>query len=156
MGYSLAGDDSVLRCRSDVCVAFLQIYLYDHPAGDKEVGGGGKRPEEGSHHEEKNIEKTPRQIVLKSNRALSLAGDASSVAPFVKRCRLQFHIRRRCIFYLPVSPPETYAHVHYDGRLPIVIFGTAICPNASMCHRCSVVTPPHRILQDASPIQLYT
>ena len=29
-------------------------YLYDHLAGDKEVGGGGKRPEEGSHHEEKN------------------------------------------------------------------------------------------------------
>ena len=29
-------------------------YLYDHPAGDKEVGGGERRPEEGSHHEEKN------------------------------------------------------------------------------------------------------
>ncbi len=31
-----------------------QIYIYDHPAGDKEVGGGERRPEEGSHHEEKN------------------------------------------------------------------------------------------------------
>ena len=29
-------------------------YLYDHPAGDKEVGGGERRPEEGSHHEGKN------------------------------------------------------------------------------------------------------
>ena len=29
-------------------------YLYGHPAGDKEVGGGGKRPEEGLHHERKN------------------------------------------------------------------------------------------------------
>ena len=30
------------------------MYLYDHPAGDKEVGGGERRPEEGSHHERKN------------------------------------------------------------------------------------------------------
>jgi hypothetical protein len=30
------------------------IYLYDHPACDKEVGGGEGRPEEGSHHEMKN------------------------------------------------------------------------------------------------------
>ncbi len=30
------------------------LYLYDHPAGDKEVGGGERRPEEGSHHEGKN------------------------------------------------------------------------------------------------------
>ncbi len=30
------------------------IYLYDHPAGDKEIGGGERRPEEGSHHEVKN------------------------------------------------------------------------------------------------------
>ena len=32
----------------------MYIYLYDHPAGDKEVGGGERRPEEGSHHETKN------------------------------------------------------------------------------------------------------
>ena len=32
----------------------VREYLYDHLAGDKEVGGGGKRPEVGSHHEEKN------------------------------------------------------------------------------------------------------
>ena len=31
-----------------------QLYLHDHPAGDKEVGGGERRPEEGSHHEGKN------------------------------------------------------------------------------------------------------
>ncbi len=30
------------------------IYLYDHPAGDKEVRGGERIPEEGSHHEGKN------------------------------------------------------------------------------------------------------
>ena len=30
------------------------LYLYDHPAGDKEVGGGERRPEEGSHHDGKN------------------------------------------------------------------------------------------------------
>ncbi len=29
-------------------------YLYDHPAGDKEIGGGERRPEEGSHHEGKH------------------------------------------------------------------------------------------------------
>jgi hypothetical protein len=34
--------------------AFRNIYLYDHPAGDKEVGGGERRPEDGSHHERKN------------------------------------------------------------------------------------------------------
>ena len=32
----------------------INSYLYDHPAGDKEVGGGERRPEEGSHHEGKN------------------------------------------------------------------------------------------------------
>ncbi len=31
-----------------------QKYLYDHPAGDKEDGGGERRPEESSHHEGKN------------------------------------------------------------------------------------------------------
>ena len=30
------------------------VYLYDHPAGDKEVGGGERRPEKGSHHEVEN------------------------------------------------------------------------------------------------------
>ncbi len=30
------------------------LYLYDHPAGDKDVGGGERRPEEGSQHEGKN------------------------------------------------------------------------------------------------------
>ena len=30
------------------------MYLCDHPAGDKEVVGGVRRPEEGSHHDEKN------------------------------------------------------------------------------------------------------
>ncbi len=29
-------------------------YLYDHPAGDKEVGEEKRRSEEGSHHEMKN------------------------------------------------------------------------------------------------------
>ncbi len=32
----------------------VYIYLHERPASDKEVGGGEKRPEEGSHHEEKN------------------------------------------------------------------------------------------------------
>ena len=47
---------------------YIILYLYDHPAGDEEVGGGERRPGEGSHHEEKTMQKTPRQIVLKSNR----------------------------------------------------------------------------------------
>ena len=36
------------------CFKLIQAYLYDHLAGDKEVGGGERRPEEGSHHEMKN------------------------------------------------------------------------------------------------------
>ncbi len=32
----------------------LYLYLYDHPAGDTEVGGGERRPEEGSYHEGEN------------------------------------------------------------------------------------------------------
>jgi hypothetical protein len=45
-------------------------YLYDHPAGDKEVGGGGKRPEEGLHHERKTMQKSKSGIILKSNDSL--------------------------------------------------------------------------------------
>ena len=42
------------RIRGWLLEAFKNIYLYDHPAGDKEVGGRERRPEDGSHHERKN------------------------------------------------------------------------------------------------------
>ncbi len=41
-------------CRFVLITVFIFRYLYDHPAGGKEVGGGQRRPEEASHHEGKN------------------------------------------------------------------------------------------------------
>ena len=40
------------------CVDSHEEEHHDHPAGDKEVGGGGKRPEGGSHHEKHSMHKS--------------------------------------------------------------------------------------------------
>ena len=42
------------RFNKTLLASARSIYLYDHPAGDKEIGGGERRPEEGSHHEGKH------------------------------------------------------------------------------------------------------
>ena len=46
------------------------VYLYDHLAGDKEVGGGGKDPKRVRITKRKTMQETPRHIVLKSNRSM--------------------------------------------------------------------------------------
>ncbi len=48
-----------------------KIYLYDHPAGDEEVGGGERRPEEGSHDErEKQCRKQNIESFQWNNRGV--------------------------------------------------------------------------------------
>jgi hypothetical protein len=53
-----------------ICHVFIS-YLYDHPAGDKEVGGGKRRPEEGSSHHCRGKQPGPRPGHLLGHRDAS-------------------------------------------------------------------------------------
>ena len=46
--------DPYLDYMDPIWILYGSLYLYDHPAGDKEVGGGERRPEEVSHPEGKH------------------------------------------------------------------------------------------------------
>jgi hypothetical protein len=48
----------------------IYIYLYDHPAGDKEVGGGEEDPKRVCVTRGKTMQKSKSGIVLNSNHSM--------------------------------------------------------------------------------------
>ncbi len=93
----------------------IYIYTYRTPlAGDKEVGGGEKRPEEGSHHEEKNNAEntTSDRFELKSvNGIKSFSSGNVCQSIWNSKCM------GMCV-HVPLCP-------HVDCVLPLVL---STCP----------------------------
>ena len=112
---------------------FGENYLYDHPAGDKEVGGGERRPEEGSHHELKNNAeiKMLNRFEFKSLNGIKSCFDTHAHTCACSCSFILIHISSTIIRLIPL-------HNSISKRIMILIsalFSSSKCESSSKFHR---------------------